>query len=263
MFNGTFICYSNNYHYLSIVYDGENWNFKSFIYNKGDCYCTSCRDPENIFETTIREGQIIPACSRTQVFFCTEDFKFDVKFKVEDLEEGTSALVFHEVGKRGNTTTSLIKSSDGNLVVYIPVLSKDQNILSDEIIFLPANVSVEEKVAAAFASSVVCYNEYSSDLEDPDDDAYSSDSEDPDGDEYNSESEDPDGDKYNSDSEYPDNEYNSDSEDPDGDEYNSDSEYPDDEYNSDSEDPDDDEYNSDSEYPDDEYNSDSEDPDDD
>merc|ERR1712098_286492 len=102
-FNGHFLGYSNDYHYLSIVYDGINWNFKSFMYNKDDCYCTSCRDSEIIFETTIREGQIIPACSPIQVFFFAMNFEFDVKFEVEELQNGTSALVFHEVGKRGNT----------------------------------------------------------------------------------------------------------------------------------------------------------------
>ena len=106
-------------------------------------------------DTTIREGQIIPAYSHIAKFFLNvfsvyvggltaQMIKFDMKFEVkEKSEEGTSALIFHTVGKEWNPATSfscsLIKCSDGDLVIHFPVYSQDQYLFSREEVFLPTN----------------------------------------------------------------------------------------------------------------------------
>merc|ERR1719228_1963560 len=87
LFNGSYVDRSlgEDWHALSIVYDGDHWNFKSFMYFAEKCYCISCRDPEDILEAKIREGQIITGESQIDDFlyevFCNP-FMCDMKFKV-------------------------------------------------------------------------------------------------------------------------------------------------------------------------------------
>merc|ERR1712142_48546 len=87
-----------------------------------------------------------------------------------DLEDGTSTLVFHTVGKGGTPITpfgSIIISSDGCVIKVVDVPS------GECVIFWPTPVSAEECVAATYASSVEClhndnddYDFEDSDLED-------------------------------------------------------------------------------------------------
>ena len=167
MFNGSYVNRSHPFssfprtHYLRIFYDGENWNLKSFMCYVRNCYCSSCRDLDEVFDTTIREGQIIPAGSQIHDFFSevigqiipagfeiqdvTELFEFDMKFEVEESQDGTFALVFHSVGNGGIPGTSFssrfIKSIDGTLVLHIPtdVFRKDQFIFTGEEAYWPTN----------------------------------------------------------------------------------------------------------------------------
>ena len=93
-------------HYIRIFYDGENWNFKSFMYYLWEWYCSSCREPAAVLDTTIREGQVVPAGSQIQNFFSEVTgnlrlLKFDMRLEVHESQDGTNALVFHTVGKGG------------------------------------------------------------------------------------------------------------------------------------------------------------------
>ena len=136
--NGYAYGYSDDYYYgyfsqtFSIIYDGENWNFKSFIHYEEHCFCTSCRDPDDLLCMTIRESQIVPvpAGSRIQdvlidVLVNAWPLNFDMLMEVGiDLEDGTSTLLFHTVGKGGTPITpfgSIVRSSDGCVqVVDVP-----------------------------------------------------------------------------------------------------------------------------------------------
>ena len=167
MFNGTFVSrgfgsFGEYEHTVSIVYDGESWNFKSFKYYAEECYCSSCCDPEDTRNSKIREGQILIRENSWLVdfFFNMLGWEFDTSkyyMKVKVGEDGTSALVFNTVSKDGSPGTllrSLTRSSDGNLVLQSQI---GGNQFREEI-FLPTNESVEDEevVAATYASSVAC-----------------------------------------------------------------------------------------------------------
>ena len=180
MFNGSYvICCPGEYqHTLSIDYDGDNWNFKSFVYFAEKCYCISCRDPEDILEAKIREGQIITNESQIEDFVyevLSNPYKCDMKFKVVEKSGGTSALVFQAVGMGGSSGTvlcSLTRNSHGDLVIHATEeygkVSKDVFLQSDGVsvedevavtdesgkvikdVFLQSNVSVEDEVAVTY-----------------------------------------------------------------------------------------------------------------
>ena len=97
-----------------------------------------------------------------------EPSKFDMQVKVGELsEDGTSALLFKVVGMEGTPGTMFRRSSEVNLVLH----SRDKLLprRRPKEVFLPTNVSVDEFVAATYASSVVCpRDEYNSGTENND-----------------------------------------------------------------------------------------------
>ena len=161
MFNGSYVdCSPGEYqHTLPIDYDGDNWNFKSFMYFVWKCYCISCRDPEDILGAKIREGQIITEESQIEDFLyevLCNPFMCDMKFKVVERSGGTSALVFQAVGKGGSSGTvfcSITRNSHGDLVIH--ATDEYGKVIKD--VFLQSNVSIEDDVAAIYASSVPCF----------------------------------------------------------------------------------------------------------
>ena len=83
-----------------------------------------------------------------------EPSKFDMQVKVGELsEDGTSALLFKVDGIEGTPGTMFRRSSEGNLVLH----SRDKLLprRRPKEVFLPTNVSVDEFVAATYASSVM------------------------------------------------------------------------------------------------------------
>lgn len=140
-FNGSYSSYydgryggmGDSDHRLSIFYDGENWNFKSFIHFKDLCYCPYCRDPDDPLEITISEGQNVPvqAPAGSQIQKIITDMlgnswplNFDMKLKVgEEQEDGTCTLVFYAVGNGRTTVTpfsKIVRSRDGVRMIHVP-----------------------------------------------------------------------------------------------------------------------------------------------
>merc|ERR1712098_128154 len=76
LFNGSYSygSYSNGYdgaydiiQTLSIIYDGKNWNFKTYVNFEKHCYCTSCRELDDRFCMAIRESQIVPVPAGSRI----------------------------------------------------------------------------------------------------------------------------------------------------------------------------------------------------
>ena len=118
-FNGNYV--NNDLHQsetLTILYDGNNWNFKlhtlRHVDNHGEdvCYCVNCRDLDSeLVEATVSEGKIVPAFSRIQTLLSLQEF--DLRLEVEDeTEDGRRALVFHGKENGGTCICSVFLSVD-------------------------------------------------------------------------------------------------------------------------------------------------------
>ena len=123
-FNGNYV--NNDIHQsetLTILYDGNNWNFKLHTlrhvddYGEDVCYCINCRDLDSeLVEATVSEGKIVPAFSRMQTLLSLQEF--DLRLEIEDeTRDGRRALVFHgkEIGGARIYTVRLLVCSDSIL----------------------------------------------------------------------------------------------------------------------------------------------------
>ena len=134
-FNGNYACSeAHESQVLTILYNGNDWNFKlhTLLYvdnyqtviedNQGDdpCCCINCRDlflDSQFIEATVSEGKIVPAFSRIQTLLSLPEF--DIRLEVEDeTDDGSRALVFHGKENGGPLTYTVRISVDSHGELY-------------------------------------------------------------------------------------------------------------------------------------------------
>ena len=131
-FNGNYACSeAHESQVLTILYNGNNWNFKLHTLRYGDnyqmddnqgdpCCCINCRDlflDSQFIEATVSEGKIVPAFSRIQTLLSLQEF--DIRLEVEDeTDDGSRALVFHGKENGGTRTCTVRLSVDSHGEIY-------------------------------------------------------------------------------------------------------------------------------------------------